>query len=531
MTFDHPRVTDPDWENFTLNDDDLHFITNLLLEREVPLTIAEMAGALLERWASRPAKPVSATEEHALPVYRPAQSFAVGSRVRFPLLGQRQGKVIGSRSGENPGLSAFEVIQVEFEDDGPPREFAASLAQHKLNVAPPPEPPSDLKESPEEVLARRGKKLEPHLHEALSKAPDLVRIAGRWFPKALLAEIHDGHLNLAEAVLDVAQGGPLATREVLPHVELPPGVDPLLGEFSLDYALQEDERFDEVGPAGQVLWYLRRLEPPEVLLTPPRLEYESVAHDRAALSPAALELEASLDDELSPLTDVGQPVEEVTLSLLFPHWRVGTLPLSSRLQPLFPTANEAPRIRFILVDGHTGERFPGWVVREPRYVFGLDAWYQRHQVPCGGLIRVRRGTEKGEVIVEAVDRRKRTEWIRTLTVDEAGVIGFAMAKLAVGSAYDERMVMGVPNATALDEAWLRGPQRRIPLDRLVAQIFRELAKLNPQSAVHAQALYSGINAVRRVPPAPLILELNRQPRYEHVGDLYWRMLDESGGRA
>lgn len=531
MTFDLLRATDPDWENFNLSDDDLHFITNLLLEREVPLTTAEMAEALLEWWRSRPAAAESATEEDALPAYSPGLSFAVGSTLRFAHLGQRRGKVIGSRSGENPELSAFDVIQVEFEDDGPPREFAASLAEHKLNLAPPPAPPSGLTESPEEVQARLEKKLEPHLHQALSRAPDLVRIAGRWFPKALLAEIHAGHLNLAEAVLDVAQGGPLATKEVLPHVELPDGVDPLLAEFSLDFALQEDERFDEVGPAGQVLWYLRRLEPPEVLLTPPRLEYESVPHDRAALSPAALDLEGSLDDELSPLAAVEQAPEEVTLSLLFPHWRVGTLPLSSRLQPLFPTAYEAPRIRFILVDGHTGERFPGWVVREPRYVFGLDAWYQRHQVPCGGLIRVRRGSEKGEVIVEAMDRRKRNEWIRTLTVDDGGVIGFAMSKLPVGSAYDERMVMGVPDATALDKAWLRGPQRRSPLDRLVAQIFRELAKLNPQSAVHAQALYSGINAVRRVPPAPLLAELVRQPRYEHVGDLYWRMLDESGSRA
>ncbi|MEX0787780.1 MAG: hypothetical protein WD040_03175, partial [Anaerolineales bacterium] len=202
MTFDHTRATDPDWENFILSDDDLHFITNLLLEREVPLTTAEMAGALLGEWRSRPAAAVSAAEDHAL-AYRPAESFAVGSAVRFPHLGQRRGVVIGSRRGENPGLSAFDVIQVEFEDDGPPREFAASLAEHRLNIVPTPAAPPDPTEGPDEALARMEKKLEPHLHQALSNAPDLVRIAGRWFPKALLAEIHDGHLNLAEAVLDV----------------------------------------------------------------------------------------------------------------------------------------------------------------------------------------------------------------------------------------------------------------------------------------------------------------------------------------
>lgn len=508
-------------ERFNLSNDDLHFITNLLLEREVPLTTGEMARALLERWRDRPAVPTAV--ENPYPEYRPGERFSVGDQVHFPQIGRR-GKVIGSRPGENPGLAPFEVIQVEFEGDGPAREFATSLPEHKLNrVASAPAPVAA--ETSEAALARMEKKLEPRLHQALSDAPDLVRIAGRWFPKALVAEIHAGHLNLAEAVLDVAQGGPLATRDILPHVEMPEGVDPLLAEFSLDYALQEDERFDEVGPAGQVLWYLRRLEPPEVQLVPPRLEFESVAHDRAALSAAGLELEASLDDELSPLAPAEEPPEEVTLSVLFPHWRVGTLPLSSRLQALFPTAYEAPRIRFILVDGHSGEKFPGWVVRRPRYVFGLDAWYQSHHVPCGGLIRIRRGVEKGEVVVEALDRRRRNEWIRTVTVDEAGRIGFAMSKLPVGCAYDERMVIGIPDAAALDAAWLRGPQRRLPVDRLVAQIFRELAKLNPQSAVHAQALYSGLNVVRRVPPAPLLAELARQAYYEHVGDLYWRIVD------
>ncbi len=36
----------------------------------------------------------------------------------------------------------------------------------------------------------------------------------------------------------------------------------------MDLALQEDARFDEVGPAGQVLWYLKRLEPEEARETP-----------------------------------------------------------------------------------------------------------------------------------------------------------------------------------------------------------------------------------------------------------------------
>ena len=84
-----------------------------------------------------------------------------------------------------------------------------------------------------------------------------------------------------------------------------------------------------------------------------------------------LELERKLDDELSPFSGKYPTLNEVQLTLTFPHWRAGTLPLTPRINHLFPTAYEAPRIRFQLVDGETGQKFPGWVVRKNRYVFGL----------------------------------------------------------------------------------------------------------------------------------------------------------------
>jgi hypothetical protein len=311
---------------------------------------------------------------------------------------------------------------------------------------------------------------------------------------------------------------------------MPPGLDPLLAQFSLDYALQTDERFDEVGPAGQVLWYLRRLEPPEVLYTPPRLEPARFSAERGGLTEPLQQLERDLDDELSPLESPDGDPEAVTLPLLFCHWRVGTLPLSSRLRPLFPTAYEAPRIRFILVDGHSGEKFPGWVVREPRYVHGLEQWYRRHEVPVGGLVRVRKGQAPGEVVVETIDRRRRNDWIRTIRLDADGHIGFSMLKQPVGAAFDELMVIGLADPKALDQAWLQGGERHMPIERLVAQVFRDLAKLNPQSAVHAQALYSAVNVIQRLPPAPIFRELMTRTYYAHVGDLYWRF-DESAWSA
>jgi hypothetical protein len=510
------------WNEFEVRDSDLDFIYNLLLEREVPLTTLEMAEAIIGFRLEELEKEASREENAKTSVYLPMEAFEVGQKVRFPIVGNRIGRVIGIRPGENPSLGPFDVIEVEFEDGERNREFASKLEDHRLNFPSESLSEEDLSNIPAEILIQYGDIIQQRLTTRLEGAEDIVRIAGRWFPKALLTEFHEGHLNLAEAVLDIAGGGPTPTSELLKHLDISPDYDPLLAEFSLDYALQEDERFDEVGPAGQILWHLKRLEPPEVLYTPPRLEYSPELYEQTELPESLVELERELNDELSPIEETAEVRNEIVVSLLFPHWRVGTLPLSSKLRQFFPTAYESPRIRFTLIDGHSGDQFTGWVVRKERYVFGLDEWYRKYEVPAGGLIRVRRGERAGEVVVEAMDRRRRNDWIRTVSIGEGGRIGFTMLKQPVGTAYDDLMVVGLIDPVALDEAWLRGSQREMPLDRLVAQVFRELAKLNPQSAVHAQSLYSGINVIKRMPPAPIFSELVNRPYYVHVGDLYWR---------
>jgi len=409
---------------------------------------------------------------------------------------------------------------------GDPRQFAARLEDHILNqealLA-----EEAAEQTPEGILAAYQDQIVSTIEQNLRDAADIVQIAGRWFPRSLLADVHEGHLNLAEAVLDVSNGGPLPPSDLLEHIDLPSDLDPLLAEFSLDYALQEDERFDEVGPAGQTLWYLRRLEPPEVLFPPARLEYKPVEYDRSQLTEDLISLEQALDDELSDIEPAPENLnqDEITVTLLFPHWRVGTLPLSARLKNLFPTAYEAPRIRFILVDAHSGEEFPGWVVRSDKYVFGLDEWYRRYDVPAGGLVQLTRGDDPGKVIVSTVNRRTRNEWIRTLTINDGSKIGFTMLKRPVGSAFDELSVIGLMDPVTVDEAWFKSEPWKMSLQKLVVYTFRQLAKINPQSAVHAKALYTGVNVLRRLPPGAVFSELVTRPYYQHVGDLYWRFED------
>ena len=515
------------WAEFDVTDKDIEFIDNLLLEREVPLTIEAMTLALTEHRLELQRIERESRPTGELNAYQPGETYEVGESLTFRSLDNRIGTVASIREAENPDLPPFDVIQVSFKDEGETMEFAARFEEHILNSLASEDDQPEFEMTPESVIERYGLSIEAKLEARLHDGPETVRIAGRWFHSGLLADINEGHLNLAEAVLDVSEGGPLPTQSLAEHMELPSDLDPLLMEFSVDFALQEDARFDEVGPAGKVLWYLKRLEPEEVLEVPKRIAYSPKAYARDQLTEELLALEHSLDDELSDLAPPDSAAtEEITLPILFPHQQAGTLPLSARLETLFPTAYEAPRIRFILLDGATGEKFPGWVVREERYVYGLENWYRSNRVPAGGLIKITPSEVDGEVILRALEPRQRNDWIRMVTIDDNGHIGFTMLKHPVGTAYDERMIVGQIDEQALAEAWRSGEQRRLPPDRLTLQVFRELARLNPQATVHAKSLYSAVNVIRRLPPGPIFAELAQRPYFEPVGDHYWKLNED-----
>jgi hypothetical protein len=182
-------------------------------------------------------------------------------------------------------------------------------------------------------------------------------------------------------------------------------------------------------------------------------------------------------------------------------------------------------VRITLVDGESGERMPAWVVREGRYVFGLDEWYTQKAIPAGGLLHVRRGDAPGEVVVAASSRRPAREWVRTVVPLEHRLT-FGMQKSLLACDYDELMIVAIDDPAAVDEIWLRADSGRPGFERLVAETFRELAKLNPQSTVHAKTLYGAVNVVRRCTPNPVFAELVSRDYYLHVGDFYWRF-DES----
>ncbi|NJC95508.1 MAG: hypothetical protein FIB03_04070 [Anaerolineae bacterium] len=83
------------------------------------------------------------------------------------------------------------------------------------------------------------------------------------------------------------------------------------------------------------------------------------------------------------------------------------------------------------------------------------------------------------------------------------------------------MAFVVPSFEAVDQLWMQ--EKKQPFEKLVVNMVREMSKLTPQGHVHAQELYSAINIVRRVPPAPLFALLASKPEITHVGDLHFRL--------
>lgn len=504
---------------FAVTEEDLEQLLNLFMEDELPRTEDELALEIMRRRCQREEAAVS-RELAKGKLFQPKQHYEAADHLVFPALDYALGEVTAVRPGSNPDYGSFNVIQVEFDARLGTREFACDLAYpHRLNeeLAKIGLEGSSKLRPPEELYASYGNPIRDKLMTALRGSQDFVWLFGKWFPRSLVADVNVGHLNLAEAVLDMAGGGPLPTMALLKDVGLPAEINRHLQEFSLNYAMSRDERFDEVGPTGEVLWFLRRLEPPEALFPPKRLMAEALPYRRDALDETLQRLEHALDDEYSDLPPT-EDADEITWVLTYPHRRTGSVPLSARIARLFPTGR-THRIRFTFEDARTGNRWLGWVVREHRFAFGLDTWYEANDVPVGAYIQLRRGDEPGVVVIDWQGRRPKREWVRVVVPRDG--LSFEMLKRQVNCEYDELMMMWVDNPAAIDEIAQRlaGPNQT--LGDLIRQLFPHLAKLSPQGAVHAKTMYSAINLMRRVAPGPLFAEMMLAPIFRAVGDGYW----------
>ena len=498
-------ISETYWQDFSVGKKDIESIYNLLLEKAVPLSANEILDYLISSRIKHELDSFQKQKSSQGKLYLPKDEFKVGDIVSFPALNMEKGKIKAVRDGFNPDYLDMKVIEVEF-DSGKSRSFASHLEDHPLNqIMELPENDPNL--DPILVKENFGEDLIQRMETSLKQNDDLVKIAGSWFPRSLLVDVHIGHLNLAEAVLEEANGGPISTIDLMKQVELTANADEKLLEFSFDLALQEDGRFDEVGPSGQTYWFLKELEPIDVKEVPLFLKYSPKEYSVEGLDKFMEMFEGTLYDELETMETPGLLAEKASISLTFPHWRSGTLPLSKALKKMFPSAYEAPRVMFTFFDPQENEKFSGWVVRASKYICGLDKWYLKHELMPGSIVTVEKSNIPGEIIIKFEKSRQNKEWLKTVLVGSDQGFVFAMLKHPLTASFDERMAVAIPDVGALDEIWKNHVYEKESIDKTIIRVLRELAKLNPQRQVHAQELYAAVNILRRCPPSLILYHL------------------------
>jgi len=514
--------TEAYWREYALSGEDTSCIYELILEAARPVSTRTLVLAVIEARYLQEKRLVQAKLSKGA-VYQPRDHYEVGQKLIFPVFNYALATVVGTRPGHNPDYGDLTVIQVQFEGQDEIREFASELhGQHRLNRQEGEEEwaVADSEQVAAELGERYGSLVEQKLVPALAARDEFVRVDDTWFLRDLLTPITEGHLNIAEALIDI-KAMPLPAAELVSHLDLPAEVPEEIQLLSLTLALNADPRFDNVGDSGRDIWYLRRLTPVPVIDPPVHLRLVAEPYDRQVINQELLLIEREIDDEGSGEEVFGpsRPLYKTSLTLTYPHWRAGTLPLTVRTRGLFPTPthHHSP---IVLVDGQSGDRMQGWVVHEHLFVFGLGDWYARYKVPVGALLKLERTRDPRVITVDLEARRLKPVWSRFAAIQDGRLV-FQVRKMPVACEYDELIAIGEVDPQAIDEFRLQVAGRGESLFQIMVRVMPELIKLSPQGTVHAKTIYSAVNLLKRVPPGPIFALLSTEPCFVPMGGGYW----------
>jgi hypothetical protein len=240
-----------------------------------------------------------------------------------------------------------------------------------------------------------------------------------------------------------------------------------------------------------------------------------------------LSLEAQLDDEFSEVSSGSEEdADEVTISLIYPHWRAGTLPLTVRTRSLFPKATRH-HTPVVLVDGQTGSRMQGWIVHRSAFVYGLADWYEEYKLPVGARIKLERTRDPRVITVDFEPERLQPTWI-TLAKAVGNSLVFQMRKLPISCAFDEHLAIADDEPKASDALWASRASKGTGLLEIMDEVMPSLIKLSPESRVHAKTIYSAVNVLKRAAPGPIFALLSTEPRFVALGGGYWTYDAASG---
>jgi hypothetical protein len=507
------------WSEFVIRPDDAEFIYGTLLEEGRPQRASELARKLIIHRIEGENSALRRQLSGAGKTYQPRNAYTAGEELLFPILGFVIGVVQSVRPAVTNEPEAFDVITVTMAD-GTHREFAAGYKPpHRLNDLDVSTLVNDDNlRSPEEIVETYSERVVTLLTTALEKNSELIRIGEEWFLRAMMAEVNIGHLNLAEAVLDMASGRPLTTDVILRDLGLPEDVATNVQEVSLNSALAGDDRFDEVSLTDRPAWVLRRSTPVEVRECPAPLVPRSY-ENRVTLSPEIETLIAQIGDEIDfphPLAVPVEPVDSAQAVLTYPHLLAGTLGWTRGISAVLPTQDK-PRVPVTFKDRSTGKAFVVWLVRDGGYLWGLAEFYRASDLPAGAELTISRTESPQDFIIDVRRRKPKREWVRVAS-NYANHLRLDTAQRAVACEFDDQTSVFIDDTRAFEP--LRSGRE---LAGAVRDAFLEIAKLSPQGNVHLRTLYAVVNTLVRAGARDVFSVLVANGNYVPVGDSYWHL--------
>ncbi len=517
-------------DDFSITETDIDEIYNVLLEATTPIPTSVLAKVVIRSRVGAEERQLRKALANGK-LFQPREEYKIGTVLIFSALGFQTGEVIGQRKGQNPMHGAFKVIEVKMED-GSSKEFASGLStEHKLNLP----PNTDLwavwaaQQGSRDLVEEYGDIVEAAIEANLRGNEDVIRFPDGWVISSALAAVNIGHLNITEALIEV-KGEPVTIEEIIAELDLPDDILPEIKALSVERMLFADERFRRVETGNGIRWFLTRLLPESVAETPPELVYTPIAYDGDKLDINQRQLEWEVGDEWSEIgapdafTKVDASSAKITARqvLIFPHYHARTLPYNQRIAAVLPQF-KANIGMITFVDGRWGSRFNAWIVKDGRYIAGLNKWYEEHKIPVGTLAVIEGTNTPGEYSLDVKPKRMKREWVRTASISQDELV-FEMQKQEINSEVDDYVVLGLHNEEDVIALARKIDWESATVESIVHHLVQELAKLSPQGTVHAKSVYSAFNLLRRCPPGPVLAALSDDTLYRNTGDNYYALV-------
>ncbi|MEW6718492.1 MAG: 30S ribosomal protein S16 [Chloroflexota bacterium] len=376
---------------------------------------------------------------------------------------------------------------------------------------------------PGEILEQIKGLLLPRLRQQLQESGRFIAFGNEWFLANLLRPVAPTELDQAEKRLR-QRGEPSPLSGIFPAIS---ETDIAL-VFSWNYCLDHDNRFDNVGTFDTPLWFLRALEPPEVVEKPGRLAIPAVPYTREYqyVHRELKDMEQAIDDEGSEAEEQRIPpvetrrVPSVEFVLNFAHRVTGTIPLTQRIRQVFPRSN-SERTYISFIDARSRERIPSWVMHKDKYAWGLKEWYESNLIWAGAYVRLETTENPLDIVVDCIPlAQPKEEQVRVAHVIDRRLT-FEWQTRIVPYKYDPLMLIAETRFEDLEALRLEAEKVGKPIFEVMHDVFPELARLHPQGHVHAKTLYQAVNLVRRCAPGTVFGQLSVHLCFDPVGGGYW----------